>query len=924
MVQSPLHLTRRSLLRGVGALPLLGVLPLLAACRAQGAAQAPGEAAYGWLPPPGATPGSLLVVDLNGQTLDTQVAMAILQGLVQQRVHKGGEGLYLLLPNNYVGGVAFQGADARWLDVYQKAYGISSRSGQPGDALKLAKTLGVTQYVIWDPQVPATINVANTLAWLHGAAALPPSVETVNISAVLKGPAAEVAAAASGGGPLDLHGLGFKLLLDLPSLHFSDANAAYRWCLSQLGTVKPQALALISVGDMAGDATESVIRWTPRDYAVLTRAFTWIGDLNQITQGSHGGIVEAMLGLVAGRKATMFGWSNNEGNQTILCSSHGVNFVGADTPGLSAENLSVHAAISTSAQQHARPAAPALDPKGTYVTNVITDGDNISVLIDFHEGRWLDPLRGKVPVGWSLQGMSPSWTPGIARHYFDTATDQDEMVAWLPFGYPDLPSFVGHPNWPQYVASTQKAMKDAGLRVGQTLPHTGAVLTPLQSGLSDLLAGPDAPDGFLLGYTSIGGYPAGEPIWIHGRPMLPIAPLGASGATQAEQAIAAVQAVAAATTHRPLFVAVGLQNGTRYADAMQVAQASYPDGVHFVLPGQQVDLMQKARGAGLIRSAPVGLPAQYGNRDTYFLELAGDAGASSSGSVYLRGGTALQMRAAASGGGWTYGFDVEGAAKASASLLLTGAGSIQVGAQGKALQDAGSVNVAWGQLATLTVDLSALLPAQQVLVRFTPAANSTLGLLDMSLWYERVLAGAALPAQPQPVPAAQAAEIQLAAMNPAGVSLVLGSSTPSVELVQVGAHQGDSNFHVATVGGKSAEVFDPNTADSSNPTSYLYFVANVPGWIFPTALTLTVEYFDAPAGGTLQAMFDSPGPGVGGAYASSGGGVQCTGSGRWLTATFPFPSAKFDGRENFGADFRLAGTAGVAVHSISLSRQSAG
>lgn len=60
----------------------------------------------------------------------------------------GGEGLYLLLPDDYVGGVAYRGSDARWLYVYRARYGIQNRDGTVADAVALARRLGVRRYVV--------------------------------------------------------------------------------------------------------------------------------------------------------------------------------------------------------------------------------------------------------------------------------------------------------------------------------------------------------------------------------------------------------------------------------------------------------------------------------------------------------------------------------------------------------------------------------------------------------------------------------------------------------------------------------------------------------------------------------------------------------------------------------------------------------
>ncbi len=900
---------RRTVLRGMGALPLLGALPWLTGCGGLGPVAA--GRTQGWLPAPAAMPGSVLVVDLQGVALHTQVAVAILQGLVNRRVRHGGEGLYVLLPSNYVGGVAFQGSDARWLEVYRSRYHLGVRKGTPADAFALAKRLGVDQYIVWDPALPATINVANTLAWVHGAAAVDPS----DAQSALVG----LAAVAAGG--IDLAGSGWKSLLDLRKVGLRDATAAYRYAWKQLGKQAPGALAFISVGDMPGDGTERVLRWTPRDYAVVTRAFTWIGDMNQIATGSHGGVLAGVLRRVAAKRFTAFGWTNNEAKQTIFCSSHGVNFVGADTPGLSAENLSVHTAMpaTPAPAQRPRAAAPALDPNGIYVSVVVTDGDNISVLIDFHEGRWLDPARGKVPVGWSMQGMAPGWTPGIARHYFDSATPNDELVAWLPFGYPDLPSFVGTPHWKAYVASAQSAMRSAGLRLGQALPHEGGVHTPQALGLWDLLHGGEAADGFVLGYIQGGTYPA-EPLWVNSRPVLPIGGYGGAGATGAEQAVSAVERLAASTSVRPLFLTVGLGNGETYADVMRVVGAKYPPGVRFVLPGQLVDLARTAWKRGMARTSPVGTPARWGARDRYYLALAGDAGSGSSGGAYLRDGQPLQLRQASDGRRWTYAFNVEGCHQAGAELLFTGSGDVEVGTDGKSWRPAGTVGGAWGTVARLAVDWSPLLPSELVYVRCTAAAKASLALVDGAIQYNRRPAGAALPAKPTVAPSSFSAHLRLPATDPQSVSLALDGKASGMELRQVGAHLGDSNFHLASIGGKPAVVFDRNRPSPTNPSSYLYFVANVPGWSYPRALELSVTYWDAPAGGMLHASYNSPAAGLAGAYTSAGPSVTLTGGGGWKTVTWTLSNADFTGRQNNRADFRLSGGAGLAVRRIRLTR----
>ena len=208
----------------------------------------PGDTAWGWLPPPAASPGSLLVVDASPLTSGQRVALAILQGLVNSRLADGGQAVYLLIP--IMPNCFTEQVFNRWPEVYSGRRAIASESGTPQDVVELAVERGVEQYVIWDPSVPATINVATTLAWLRGTAAFGP---------------------ADAGGSLTE---GLTVALDLRAFNFASSADAYRWALDQTASPSASTLALVSVGDLPGDPSEGVVNWTVRDYSVGARAFT--------------------------------------------------------------------------------------------------------------------------------------------------------------------------------------------------------------------------------------------------------------------------------------------------------------------------------------------------------------------------------------------------------------------------------------------------------------------------------------------------------------------------------------------------------------------------------------------------------------------------------------------------------------------------
>ena len=85
---------------------------------------------------------------------------------------EGGQAAYLQIPvmPNCFSEEVFN----RWPELYAKQQGIVLESGTGQALVNLALGRGVDQFVIWDPNLPATINVATTLAWLRGTAAFSP------------------------------------------------------------------------------------------------------------------------------------------------------------------------------------------------------------------------------------------------------------------------------------------------------------------------------------------------------------------------------------------------------------------------------------------------------------------------------------------------------------------------------------------------------------------------------------------------------------------------------------------------------------------------------------------------------------------------------------------------------------------------------
>lgn len=162
------------------------------------------------------------------------------------------------------------------------------------------------------------------------------------------------------------------------------------------------------------------------------------------------------------------------------------------------------------------------------------------------------------------------------------------------------------------------------------------------------------------------------------------------------------------------------------------------------------------------------------------------------------------------------------------------------------------------------------------------------------------------------------------------VSFVAGAqpATNGIIQVQAGGNVGDSEYSVGAVAGRPAFIFAKNTTvvpQTPTAASYLYFqVDRTSGFLSstPHTLYLTVTYYDSPGKALLQPQYDSSiaSAPVHGAYASAAA-VTTTGTKAWKTVTFQLNQTNFAEGENGGADFRLAGTPGLAVAGVALATQ---
>ena len=147
----------------------------------------------------------------------------------------------------------------------------------------------------------------------------------------------------------------------------------------------------------------------------------------------------------------MFGWSNNDTARQFGL-RHGINFVGADTPGLPAANLTVDNAIRQLQANRAASASP-VRKNVVYASVVFTDGDNIGVLIGHHEARWVSSAAARS----RLAGQCKGWRPlGSCPRRTALLRNRDIPDDWSPGSPSGIPTYspssttlFGRTMWPR-------------------------------------------------------------------------------------------------------------------------------------------------------------------------------------------------------------------------------------------------------------------------------------------------------------------------------------------------------------------------------------------------------------------------------------------------------------------------------------------
>lgn len=309
--------------------------------------------------------------------------------------------------------------------------------------LLLSKYLNeVDGIVVYDDQLPDTLNLATTIASLNDGIVAPPSLVSKLTSAPYNLPILD-----------DLRG------------DYANKIEVYQDLYDNYWPTLPHRLIVGLNPNLTGFL---------RDYATaLGVAVIWL-DPDVPAENT---LLRQFFDDMPYGSGIYMGWWPAEQRGVETASEYGISTIASDF----SSNLTVFGGTSRNVDVKPVPSKPNLDDK-IYISLILSDGDNLQYMEHRFKSIWDAPNRGEVPLSWTVSPAMLDAMPGVLDYLYDTATPNDALIAG--------PSGVGYtyPNYwdnqtflDEYTALSGDYMERAGLKVvtiwntivGATNPNVG-------------------------------------------------------------------------------------------------------------------------------------------------------------------------------------------------------------------------------------------------------------------------------------------------------------------------------------------------------------------------------------------------------------------------------------------------------------------
>lgn len=410
----------------------------------------------------------MLAQDGTPESYDESLAVACLQGIINRKAPV----VYVLSRKNT--------RPQYWLDILAKdGRWLEGRERKPLTNLNALVTLAGKRLkgaVIWDPAVPASINVATTIAGVEDGVVLSPEFADRYLNQwhlpVLKDLRGQFTGAKTG----------------------SKKNDAYRWAIQEyLAKGRCSAHLLCLFEDSFSTRTRGDIGYVlTRDWAVKNRAFVYDlspwGDEKPLDDpeqrlGLDLETYKLMLGETlrqsAGQQMTeltgFFAFSKyanmpdhksthepvpTEWESVWLMSPFNCyqNTISSDC-----FNQSLHSQAPRQPLQQHRAAKQVPLEKKTYICILMADYDSATPLYEFLPNHWHNADRGKIPLAWGINPNLLETYPDLIAYFYSTASAADTFTADASAAGYMNPNRVRKEYLPLFVKHNRKFFREADM-----------------------------------------------------------------------------------------------------------------------------------------------------------------------------------------------------------------------------------------------------------------------------------------------------------------------------------------------------------------------------------------------------------------------------------------------------------------------------
>jgi hypothetical protein len=411
-----------------------------------------------------------ITADGTVESYDEALAVASLQGII----NRGSPELYVLSRKN--------SWPQFWLDVLSKdGRWLQGRERMPlPDINALVKLAGkkLQGAVIFDPAVPASVNVATTMAGVHDAVVLSPESAARYLPRwrlpVIK----------------DLRGLFTGAETG------SKKNDAYRWAIREYlakGRCSSKLLCLFEDSFTARDRCNLSYVVT-RDWSVKNRAFVfdlspWGDESPQDDPTQRIGldletyrmILAVSLRQSAGKHMTeltgFFAFSkyarmpdHPSGHEPVPTEWESVWLISPyncyqNTVSSDCYNQSLHSQAPRRPLAQDRKAKPLPLENKAYVCILMADYDSATPLYELLPNHWRDANRGRIPLAWGLDPSLLETYPDLIAYFYATATPADTFTADASAAGYVNPNRIRKEHLPLFVKHNQQFFREADMSI---------------------------------------------------------------------------------------------------------------------------------------------------------------------------------------------------------------------------------------------------------------------------------------------------------------------------------------------------------------------------------------------------------------------------------------------------------------------------